>query len=163
MKRSIITSQAAGLINRRCLCDNYHCNLRGGGHIHYWCQLGVVAASGHKGAGVLHCVSAEGCVCRGLNLPLGPDPANWGPFNFDKYSLFNLGPAVIQKHQEATLAIFMKPNISLILKSCCSFVWQRGRNEVITPNWTRNIQTRKFFLALIGGSLNENTVGVAAR
>lgn len=68
------------------------------------------------------------CFCRRLkvNLPLGPDMANWSPFNFDKYSLFNLGPAVIQNYQEATLAIFMNPHISLILKSCCSFVWQHN-------------------------------------
>lgn len=57
-----------------------------------------------------------------VNLPLGLDMANWSPFNFDKYSLFNLGPVVIQNYQEAILAIFMNSNISLILKSCFSFV-----------------------------------------
>lgn len=78
-------------------------------------------------AEVLHCVPAEG----EANLPPGSDTANWSPFNFDKYSFFNLGPAVIQNYQEATWAVFMNPDISLILKSCCSFFWQHNRNEVI--------------------------------
>lgn len=64
---------------------------------------------------MLHCVAE-------VNLPLVLDIANWSPFNFDKYTLFNLGPAVIQNYQEATLTIFMNSNISLILESCCFFV-----------------------------------------
>lgn len=110
------------------------------GHIHYYTAYVGSAACKHL---LYSCCSRGGQQCHtvfllkaGVNLPPGPDMANWSPFNFDKYSLFNLGPAVIQNYQEATLAIFMNPNISLILKSCCSFVWQHNRNEVIIWNWT---------------------------
>lgn len=76
-----------------------------------------------------HCVSAA--ARSKSSSSLGPDMANCSLFNFDKYRLFNLGPAVIQNYQEATRAKFMNPNISLVLKSCCSYFWQRDRNEVI--------------------------------
>lgn len=78
-----------------------------------------------------------------VNLPLGSDMVNWSPFNFDKYSLFNLRPAVIQNYQEATLAIFMNPNISLITKSCCSFVWQQ-KLKWGNLKLNKNIKTRSF-------------------
>ena len=111
-----------------------------GGQIHYCTVYVSSAACKHL---LYSCWSRGGQKCCTVflleaeaSLPLGPDTANWSPFNFDKYSLFNLGPAVIQNYQEATLAIFMNPNISLILKSCCSFVWQHNWNEVIIWNWT---------------------------
>lgn len=58
----------------------------------------------------------------GVNLPLGLDMVNLSPFNFDKYSLFNLEPVVTQNYQEATWAIFMNSNSSLIFRSCFPFV-----------------------------------------
>lgn len=92
-------------------------------------------------AEVLHCV-----VCCRLksNLPLGSDVVNWSPFSFDKYSFFNLGPAVIQNYQEATLTIFMNPNISLIAKPCCSFVWQRKLKWGNYLKLNKNSKTRSF-------------------
>ena len=119
------------------------------GHIHYstacvWAQPRVNTCYSPAGPEEGRSVTPAFCCRRGLNLPLVPDTTNRSPFNFDKYSPFNLGPGLIQNHQEATLAIFMNPNISLILKSCCSFVWQHNWNDIIISNWTGTSKQGKF-------------------
>lgn len=117
------------------------------GHIHY---CSVYVSLQHVNTCYTHADPEEGrsvaqCFRSRLQwISLWPDMAIWSTFNFDKYSLFNLVPAVIQKYQEATWALFMNPNISLILKSCCFFVWQHNWNEVIIWNRTRTSEQGSF-------------------